>query len=161
MYQYLLSLQKDLEEEIDEKELADISFALRECENLLQDVRKEVSKTLARAKHSTCYVWTAKQMSNPNGEPIRTPYVTATPEIKMYVPFPSKKDKEGWSELMEYLGVSKETADNELVRPHYNSMLELCTRLSKEGKPLPPGLDPSKQKPIHDLRFRKTQTPIA
>lgn len=160
LYTELLSVRKDLETETDERELADLSFALRECESLINDVRKELSKTLLKAKYMTCLRWTASQMVKQDGQPIRTSYVTATPDIKMYVPFPAKMGKEGWEEFNEYLGIPGEVYEKDLMRPNYPAMVEYCTKLVRDGKPLPPGLDPSKQQPQHDLKMRKSNTSI-
>ncbi len=163
LYTHLIELRKDTEGEVctDEVELTDASFCLRECISLLEDVRKELSKTSNQVKERACYIYAKKQMASLNGQPIRTVYCTATPDVKMYAPFPIKKSKDGWDELMEYLGVSKETADKELVRPHYNSMVALCTELTREGKPLPPGCNPDNKIPQYDLKMKKTGVAIA
>jgi len=161
IYKQLIDLKEDVANELSEVELADAAFALAQSIKYLEDLRKELTKAASHIKNMACLLWTENQATTMNGEPIRTPYCTAMPEVKMYAPFPIKKDREGWDELMDWLGIPKEIADKEIVRPHYPSMLELCTELSKEGKPLPPGVDPSKKKAQYDLKMRKTKTEIA
>jgi len=156
LYQQLLELKRDIgyaTENQDMIELTDAAFALREATKLIEDIRKEFNKLQATAKIQACLAWTDKQVM----EPIRTLYVTAEPDVKMYAPFPTKRDKEGWFELMTWMGVPSWVADRELVRPHYNSMLDLCTELAKDGKPLPPGVDPAKQIPQYDLKMKRVR----
>ena len=160
VYEQLLILQKDLGTCTEEVELADAAFSMKECTDLLNDVRKQIDKTSKIAKGKACFIWTQNQLEDPNDEPIRTSYCTATPEVKMYIPFPTKKDKDGWKEFMEYLGVPDAVADSELVRPHYPSMLEHTTKCLAESKPLPPGMNEGKKIALHDLKFRKTKVGI-
>ncbi len=161
IYEQLIKLKEDVATEVSETELADVAFALERSIRYLEDIRKELSKTNSHIKTMACLKWTENQATTMDGQPIRTAYCTATPEVKMYAPFPIKKDKDGWDELMKWLGIPKEISDKEIVRPHYPAMLELCTELSREGKPLPPGVDPSKKKAQYDLKMRKTKTEIA
>jgi len=158
LYQQLLDLKKDMKYATDsqnEKELADVAFALREATSLIEDIRKEFNKAAGVAKLSACLAWTDKQTLELTMGPIRTSYVTAEPDVKMYAPFPTKRDKDGWDALMLWFEIPPWVADRELVRPHYKSMVALCTELAKDGKPLPPGVDPANTKPQYDLKMRK------
>lgn len=158
VYEKLLSVRKDLDElneKSDLRELADLVYVLRECEKSLEDIRKEVTKTYNHAQKTTCAHWTMDQMTKQDGEPIKTAYCTATPDIKMAAKFPHKLGKEGYDQLMKYLNVPDWVWMREVVRPHWPGLCELYNEVKKKGLPQIPGVDPATEFPNHIVSIRK------
>jgi hypothetical protein len=48
----------------------------------------------------------------------------------------------------------KNDEDSEAVRPHWPGMVSYLTGLMRQGRPLPPGIDPEKTYPRYKLRLR-------
>lgn len=131
--------------------LADKVYALREISRLADDLRKEAFSLMETASKIACVLWTAHS----DGEPIRTKLCTATPKITQgaYIPKKSRNPKE-YAELMAYLGIPNDVADNETVRVHWPSFCALLTEKSEKGEPLPDGIDTTKLYTKYSLTIR-------
>lgn len=132
-------------------ELADAAFAMREIYNYLDDLRKEVKANKELCERMTCLLWARTS----TGDPVRTPFVTATPCIKMTASIPKRSTNlEAWEALMRFLKIPEELWSEEVVRPHWPSFVEYTSKLLEQGKPLPDGIDPNKTYPVYSLTLR-------
>jgi hypothetical protein len=111
-----------------------------------------------------CLVWVTKE----SDEPIRTEYVTASPDVKQMVSLPRRRSNpEGYATLMRYLGIAQELWDvdeesHAAVSFHWPGMIDYVSTLLAQGKPLPPGVDPTSTYPVYKLGLRpKREMPPA
>jgi hypothetical protein len=147
LHELVIRLHTQLENrfkiEIDLEELVDGIYALRETSKFLEDSRKVADKFKHTLERQTCLVW-AMRADDSN---IRTEYCTGTPDVKPMASIPTKKrDPVAFVALMKYLGVPEhligDDEDSPAVVPNWKGMSSLLAVLAKEGKPLPPGIDP-------------------
>jgi hypothetical protein len=129
-------------------ETLDAAYALNECSKLIDDCRKQLN--LAREEYSkrTAILW----VRTGEAEPIRTGRVTSTPEVGLTVITPKKGTAEYVDFCLHY-GIDP----NSPFRPHWPDMIEKITQDARDGKPLPPGCDPSKQHSTYKTPFRATK----
>lgn len=154
---YLLAktLHQDaIEGRCDMEELADLTYALREVFNYIDDMRKEISKTKQACERIACVLWSHKS----DGDPIRTPYCTGTPKVKMMASLPNKRrEPEKYAALMTHLGIDPSLwkGENDAVRVHWPGFVEHMTALAEKGLPLPAGIDVDKTYPVYSLTIKK------
>jgi hypothetical protein len=135
-------------------ELVDLIYALRKTSELADTARKEMNRIEELTIKQACLIWTTT-----DGNPIRSDYVTGSPDIKMMASLPRRKSNpEGYAALMRYLGVPDELWDtsdeeSEAVRPHFPGMVDLLSRAMQEGRPLPPGISPENTYPLYKMRL--------
>ena len=133
-------------------ELADQVLAMKECQKLADDQAKDLQKVVELTERTLCLLWA----QGTSGEPIRTEHTTVTPRVKMAVQLPKQRtDPEGYAAIMGYFGVNKLATEGELLRAHWPSMVEHVSELLSAGKPLPPGIDPSRTYPVYATTARK------
>jgi hypothetical protein len=151
VYAELQQVHKDCNECGDIKELADQAYALREIYKYADDIRKEAEQTKRQCERLACFIYVAK---NKDG-PIRTPFATCTPTIKMMASIPSKrKEPERYHTFMSGLGLPDEIIAADACRVHWPSFVEYYSRLQEEGRPTPPGIDVSKDYAVYSLTIR-------
>lgn len=138
----------------DIKELADAAYAMHKLEQYADAVKKLARTERERIARLCCMLWVR---TSDDGEPIRTEYVTASPNIKTVPKIPKKhEDPELYKNFLMALGVSEEMAslENPPVAAHWPDLVDYCTNLAAQGKPLPPALEVTKTNyDVYELRF--------
>lgn len=127
-------------DQLDEHDLTDVGYLLRECERLLDDARKE-----AKAKKETISRLLAVKVINRCTEDPTTELrsrgelATATPDVAIRPKLPKAGTPE-YVRLLEFLGVPPDAIAGGTLSIHFNRMSEMLTALAAEGKNPPPGL---------------------
>ena len=151
LYTELKTLRTQVEKCNDMKELADTVYALRECYKLTDDARKLIDNIKGLAERLACIIW----IKTSEGDKIETDYCIGTPKVKQITSVP-KRGTEDYALLMDFLEIPD--TGEEVVRFHWPGLTEHLTRLAEEGKPLPPGIDPSKTYAGYSLSVRTNQS---
>ena len=137
-------------------EMCDLLYAIREIIRLLEDGRKVLNKFRSPVDKFACVKW--MQLADTRGKQSRfhTEYCSAFPDMKSFVKHPHKRkaDSEAFDKLMEHLGISKELAEMEVVRPNWEGMKHYVDQRINEGKQVPPGCDPSVTYTEFEMGFR-------
>lgn len=145
---------------------ADAAFALHQTSELLDELRKKCDALHDHLAKMIGIGWLGRQMQTLSCEPIRTDYVTATPDVKSAVTQPSpNKDYANYRLFMEDLGVPEHlialhddkgnVVRRQVVSVDWKGLIEYITELTAQAKPLPRGVDPSKKYPSYELRYRR------
>ena len=117
----------------------------------LSGIESRLNKLESLAARLTCLKATEEEVVKVKGT-----YATASTELKMSANLPSRsKNPEEYVALCEFLGIPSDLNELDLIRVHWPGFTELYTRLSKEGKPTPPGIDIAKTHAIYSLRYRE------
>lgn len=143
-------MAKDIHNEADIKELADLAFALKKISELFDEMEKRTRNTYELAERLLCMMWAQVGDS----DPIRTEHCTITPRIRMAAQIPKKGTPE-YEELMKALGIGVELQKTDAVRPHWPGLVDYVTELLTSGRPLPPGVDASKTYPVYGVTIRQ------
>lgn len=125
-------------------ECADNAYALRECLKFHEANEKDM-KNLQKQYMRTAVLLFARSGTN---QPIRTEYVTATPQINRCFQLPSAKDKPNeYAELMTFLGIDpqlwdygrNEDADRQdkVVDLYWPGLQAYLRTLEQLGHPIP------------------------
>lgn len=143
----------------DEKEQADTAYALRQIEDLADEIRKNCKKQGELAQRMACMI-----VGTAGGSTIiRTDHVSATCDIRPIVSIPRRSTHpEEFAELMRYLKVPDELwkpGDHAAMQPHWPGLVDLLSRRQAAGLPLPPGIDPNKTWPKYALILRGKKPP--
>lgn len=149
----------------DNETRANIGFACREAYKFADDSRKLIEGAGDLAERMTCLDYLQTSI---DGEPIRTEYVTATPDMKVSASVPTiEKNPIGYQKLMDYLGIDPVLRDKgkvlteegeeetEVIKVNWNGFTSLLSRLQQAGYPMPDGIDPSATYTTYRLRYRK------
>ena len=137
-------------------QLAEVAFVFKKSSELLDDIRKQVTKAEALLETIICKKWVLQ------AEPteIATDYIVAQPKLKMQATLPSAKtDDENYTKLLQALEIPEHCWP--LIRLHWPAMCDHLTELAEVGKPFPNGLDPRKISPQYSLRFYQRKEIIA
>jgi len=141
----LLELKRIQGEKPDIEALTDSVYALKEAHNALSDMCKEIKRLYSLFERLACMGWSMKG----DYEPIRTKHCTGSPDLKQTVVTPKAGTPE-YEAFREHFGVPEGIP----FRPHWPSMLEAITEDVKNGRPLPPGCDPSKMMTEYKVTIR-------
>lgn len=133
MCQQFVMVEQQLRGSRDMKELADAVHALKQISDLANDIKKEANRRKEFFERLCCAVW-----MNGDGSPIKTEYCTGSPEVKQTVATP-KSDTPEYADFCKHFGVDPSLP----FRPHWPTMLDRISDDLAQGKPLPPGCDPS------------------
>lgn len=156
LYKKLTALRELASNSPDMIELTDISYALHTCEKFVKDSSKEVRALKELIDKIVCAMW----VQNGVHQPIRTEYVTGSPDVKVMAKIPTRRgDPENFKKLMTFLNVPEELwnmGDDEHlpINIHYPGMVDHISALATQGKPLPNGIDPSTTYPLYKLTLR-------
>lgn len=164
IYNRLAELRQYLDRCPNQGELADAAYALRKAGELLEDTRKEVKRVEELAIKIACVLW-VRDPANLNGKPIKTQYVTASPNVVDMPRLPSRRENPNqFFELLTALGVPQhlQGTDDEssIIVPHWPGLLKHVEQLAGEGKPLPAGLDSTATYPVYKMTLRGGNVPI-
>lgn len=136
----------------DMKELADCVYALREIIALLDDAKSTATRLKDYCERVACVLWVKAD----NPKPISTAWCSGTPDLKTMASLPKKStDPDAYYALTRHLGIPDEVAKLDAARVHWPGFVEYLTKLTSEGRPLPPGIDPNQTYPVYSLSVRK------
>ena len=151
-YAWLQAIEQRIAQCTSLEDLADYGYFAKRLAELLDDTRKQAEKISGMAQRLQCAV----QVGMMDLSPVRTSHCTASPKLTQQMSIPKRdKDPEQYYAIMDWLGIPKETADAEAVRPHWPGITEKLTQLAQEGKPLPKGINPENVKPLYSVTYRK------
>lgn len=131
------------------EEMLDVAHGLKETFRALDDARKECEDVVKTLEQVMCLIWVKKSVSTNSDEPIRSEYAIGTPRVKRMMHIP-KRGTEEYTTLMASMGVVSE----DLVRPHWPSMVDHVTSLLSSGGEPPPGMS-GETYDIHAVTIRK------
>lgn len=118
--------------------LADINLVAKVCEKKMDDLRKAYKNVRSTAEKTICYLW----VNSGDDKPIKTPYVTCSPDLRMVPKVPSAtQEPEEYVAFLGELGVPKEVAEFGALQIKWPGLVEYCTYLAQQGKPTPKGAD--------------------
>ncbi len=135
------------------EEIANIIRASREITDMLEEMAKLSRGALDQLTRLICLRW-AKESET--GEPVRTPYVRISPDVKLAATLP-KKGTDEYKALLTTLGFSQELIETDAVRPHWPGMTDLIATCMAEGKRLPEGLSMDKTYPVYSIKVYKVK----
>lgn len=130
----------------------DYVFALRETEELLERMLKNVKKVKRLASKQACITCVMDTI-----EKVETEYCTGKLNEKFAFVYPNRRreNQENYDTLMEALGIPVDVYSKELVRIHYPAFQAYCNELVSAGYTTPAGIDPNKQIPDYDFAVRR------
>ena len=129
---------KEVNANTDVKDMANMSFLLREIDKMLDQIGKDTRKLKKAIDMVACLKWA----KDPEGPPkIQTEYCTATPDIKDGVRMPTDRSSPEYKALLSALGIDPDLSN--FVKISYKEMQLLADKLGEEGRPLPGGLLPT------------------
>ena len=138
-----------------QEDRADLIYLMKQVGDTFDDLKKEAYANRELLDNVLCAVHTAtgavaKERS------VRGNIAVATPDVKIQATCPSStKEPTRYGMLMRALGVKNEDViQRGLLTAHWPKMVEYCTELSREGKPLPEGIDPENTKPKYSTAVR-------
>jgi hypothetical protein len=127
-------------------ELVDMVACLKKAEDLARDMRYEIEKTYQKLEHVTCVRYIQQGLL---GEPIRSEWVTGSPNSKSIPILPTKKgDPVAYGKLCAFFGVP----DDDVFRPNWPALSQKLSEMQAQLKPLPPGIDPEKMIPAYTVK---------
>lgn len=143
--------------------MTDLAYVCKESAKLLDDLRKEYTRLGETLEKLTCAIWIRETDIGENTQPnIKGVLATGTPDMKMAARVPREKDEpEKYHALLKHLGFNDITITNSLASLHWPKLTEYVTALTEEGKPLPPGFDPTDSYPVYRLRLTAYLQPDA
>lgn len=157
MYKVLFQANVDVrglvkDSKLDEHQMTDAALLLKRIAELADDIRKECDSTLGILENATCAIWMHKSMidSSTAGD-IKGFIAQGIPELKMRATLPHRSSPEH-SLLMQSLGLP--AGRESMFHLHWPAYCEFLQKLAEEGKPAPPGQDPSKMNPRYVLKLR-------
>lgn len=123
-------------EELSLTELVDIGFLLREIEDLLDEMRKDVKAHKEMIGKVACYQLALEDKTSYKGT-----LAIGTVKIDYYssIPHPDR-DPVGFKNVCKWFGIDIGTSPNGSVRLHWPAMKKHITKCIEEGGELPPEL---------------------
>lgn len=136
-------------------DLVDAAYILKQIQLTAEEIRKDADSFVRLTEKVICLRWIVDTQMNPeSGSNIKAEFATGTPDVKMRVKLPTRRnDKANWTKLMKWLGADEFTIQNELVDVRWPQFQELIRQRNEEGLPVPPGVDLKTQYPEHSVRL--------
>lgn len=147
-YTLMVAAEQQIKSARSKEELADAVYALKAIVDLFDDSRKESQRRVELAEKMCCMIWASDIMAD--GAPIRTPYCTASPEMKE-TPKTPKAGTPEYAEFCAHFGIDASTP----FRPHWPSVLEASMQRLRDGLPPIPGCDPNDVWTVFRVTTRK------
>ena len=150
-YYRLLSVLRDRvkDKEYTLSQTLDLIYVLRETSKQLDDLRKEANGVEAIMINIACLLYLTKG----GRTPIRGKLAVGSPNVKMNARIPHmKRNPEEFAALMKYFKIPIGPVEEGILKPYWPSMMEHFSKCAEEGRPLPPGVDPSSQYPEYKMR---------
>lgn len=114
------------------KDLANLGFLFREGETKLDDCRKD-----SKARKELIGFVLCKLLIELDTDIIRADICRAQIDLKMRPEFP-KTGSPAWYDLCHHYGI--DDPDNTPIRVSWQGIEKECSKLTEQGKPLPPGM---------------------
>lgn len=161
-YEDILSLREKIVQVKDgpsNEDLTNLVYITKKTSELCDDLRKELNELDGLAGKIVCAKWMKANANDVSAaQPIRATVATGTPDLGQIAAIPKpKSDPEGYSKLLTFLGVPDDKHESGMIRVHWPSFQKHCNELASQGKPLPPGIDPSKTYPDYKLKVTKSR----
>lgn len=139
------------------EDLVDLSFIMREAENLCEDLRKELRGARDFLGRIICMRWLYENLNTLDVDmSIRGKLATGTPQVRTMASLPlPEKDPEAFVAFMKRIGVFGQALKRSLVKVHWPAVTDYLTDLIAKGKPLPPGIDPNRTYTVYQVILRK------
>jgi hypothetical protein len=118
--------------------LMDAIYALKQTAKHVEDMRKELNKSLERLQKLGCLAMAQLPEPKLAGE-----WATGSPLITEQPYMPSHSD-EGYPAFMQALGVSDELLQRGTVKPSFSGVQNLIASAAENGLPVPPALKSAK-----------------
>jgi hypothetical protein len=146
------------------EEFADAAYATDKAAKMLKDLEREMRLEHERIERLTCLIWT--KLGDAAEKNIKTPYVTATPDVKLMAALPTrKKNPEEFKKLMKYLKIPECHIGDEdqkgIIDLNFRAMIEWLSDRQAQGLPLPPGIEASTTYPVYKLLLLSKEDPDA
>lgn len=139
------------------EELCDMAYFCREVARTADNIRKEATKCQELIGRVVTYRWATSPGDPPRN--YKTTFCTATPEVKTYIPYPSKKNEpEKYAAVMNYLGIPSSLYSDgaEVIKLNYPGWLDYASEFSSAGKPIPSALvQKGEEQPVYSLKITK------
>lgn len=134
-------------------DMVDIGYLLREMENILDELRKEVKarkeltgKLIAFERVQAFVEDSSIDMT------VRGSLASGTPDVKQLPELPKKGTPE-YGQLLAYFGATEAQIQQGALKPDFKVIAELCTQRAADGLPNPPGI--GKTFPSYETVYRK------
>jgi hypothetical protein len=123
-------------EDLDLTELVDMGFLLKECEALLDEMRKDFKAHKEMIGKVSCY-----QLSLEDEPKHRGTLATGSSKITHYssIPHP-EKEPERFIEVCKFFGIDVGDSPTGMVRFHWPTVKDKITQAMENGEELPEGL---------------------
>jgi len=134
------------------EELVDCQFAMRESAALLEDLRKELNKTISVQAGITCAKWVLDPMVD-TSKPIAGTHANGHPHMATRTATPHfDKDPVAYNLIMDWLNIPEDLRDHgkilyeegefetEIVKINWPGFQDYLSRITEMGYPLPPGI---------------------
>ena len=118
--------------------LMDAIYALKQSAKHVEDLRKELNKSLERLQKLGCLAMAHLPEARLEGE-----WATGSPLITEQPYMPSHND-ESYPAFMEALGVDGDLLARGTVKPSFSGVQGLIASAAAEGRPVPPALKSAK-----------------
>lgn len=134
------------------EETTDAVFAVKKSAEMLHQLVKTMNGVKETGDKLICLRW---MTSNLNGKPIRTEHTTASPTVTPMPVLPTgRKQPEDYAAFCKHFGISEDLIKNDAFRPHWPGMKQQIQDDAENGRPLPPGCDPSKTYQVFNVVYR-------
>lgn len=158
MYKKLKAISdkmKDAKAGITQEDRADVIYFVKQMFDVFEDLKKEAGAMRELFDNILCAVYVSSGTAAKERS-VKGNIATATPDLKVQATCPSfTKEPTRYGMLMKALGVPESTIQLGLLTVHWPRMVEYCTELTQQGKPLPDGIDPDNTKPKYSTSVRK------
>jgi hypothetical protein len=136
-------------------DLADLAYVLRECYAHADESRKELSRVQALLAKLYYILWA----SDPSAvDSVKTRWCSCTPDPKTVASIPHHaKEPQAYAAIMRVLGVPEAIIPTGLMRVGWEEFGNFLTERTKQGLPIPDGIDPSKTHIEYRLSIRRRQ----
>lgn len=138
---------------LEDKDLVDIGFYLRESENIADELRKEAkARKEMIGKHLAMIVMSETLNAKHVDGKVEGLYAVADPDLEISPALPKRGTKE-YYDFMTWLGVKPEVIESAILDPHYVRTGAMLAERIAAGKPIPPGI--TLKNPIYSCVFRR------
>lgn len=141
------------------EDLVDLAFLMRKAMVLAEDLRKELRGAKEQLEKIICIRWLASTETMDVAKidmSIRGKLAVGTPRVKTTASLPlAERNPKEYAAFMRRIGVFGQAIRWGLVRPHWPSVTEYFSDLMAKGRPLPPGIDPSRTYSVYQVVMRE------
>jgi len=134
------------------KHLADMAYVVKESSDLAKGLRVELDKL---GDHIAKIFFILYAADPDAAARVRTEWCSALPDPKTHSSIPKlDSDPVGYAACLRDFGVPEETIATGVMRISWDAYSDYCTKLVREGKPLPGNANPNKTYVEHRVSLR-------